>query len=80
MVGTTSDKRTTGHVPPVTNISLQELEKHGSPSDCWIAIDGNVYDVTDYWRSHPGGVLILAGAGTDATVMFHHYHIGMMLQ
>lgn len=43
---TTSDK---------TIISLSELQKHNTESDCWVAYDGTVYDVTSYLPMHPGG-------------------------
>ena len=40
-------------------ISRQELAKHFSKHDAWIAIHGKVYDVTKYVSRHPGGSIIL---------------------
>lgn len=50
------------------SFSLEDLEEHKDVDDCWIAINGNVYDVTQYVRIHPGGRwIILNYAGGDAT-------------
>lgn len=51
-------------------ITLAELQKHDSASDCWMAIDGKVYDVTNYIAQHPGEDEILRGCGIDATAAF----------
>lgn len=64
-------------------ISFDEVAKHNKRDDCWVIIDvsptigayqpeadpkGNVYDVTDFIESHPGGEgIIIANAGKDAT-------------
>jgi len=54
-------------------ISRMELAKHWRPSDAWIAIDGEVYDITSLLESHPGGSKILLDyAGRDASAAFHH--------
>ena len=43
--------------------------------DCWMAIAGRVYNVTDYMHFHPGGVPeVLRGAGMDATALFCEVH------
>ena len=64
---------------PVLNdlplISPKELATHKSPGDYWIAIGGNVYDITDYLNYHPGGASILMERmGTDATEDFQLTH------
>lgn len=66
------DKRT---VELMTEISSEELSKHSVYKNCWVAVEGSVYDISSYIDEHPGGDIILAGAGTDATVLFNHYHI-----
>jgi cytochrome b involved in lipid metabolism len=33
-------------------ISLEELSKHSSETDCWMAIDGAVYDMSQYIKLH----------------------------
>jgi len=51
-------------------ITLEEIGRHRSETDCWIAIHGKVYDITDFVGIHPGGDIIMEGAGTDATELF----------
>jgi len=36
-------------------ISLSELSMHNSKNDCWIGLEGNVYDITSLIPGHPGG-------------------------
>ena len=55
-------------------ITIEEVEQHRSAGDCWTIIENKVYDITEFIPNHPGGKLILAGAGCDSTVMFNHYH------
>jgi cytochrome b involved in lipid metabolism len=52
-------------------ISVEEVAKHNSGGDCWMAIDGSVYDVTKYIPMHPGGNEMLRGCGQDATELFN---------
>ncbi|MCP1726287.1 cytochrome b involved in lipid metabolism [Natronospira proteinivora] len=34
-------------------ITMEELAEHDNEDSCWKAIDGKVYDVTDYIPEHP---------------------------
>lgn len=34
--------------------TLQEVAKHASDKDCYIAVNGKVYDVTKFLDDHPG--------------------------
>lgn len=54
-------------------ITLGEVAVHNSKEDCYMAIEGKVYDVTEYAKSgwHPGKEAILMGCGTDATAIFN---------
>lgn len=56
-------------MPTLTKLfSMQEASLHNSKDDCWVVIDGKVYDVTTYLDEHPGGDgVILATTGKDAT-------------
>ncbi|XP_022961879.1 cytochrome b5 [Cucurbita moschata] len=48
--------------------SIEEVSQHSSNDDCWIIIDGKVYDLTSYLDEHPGGDdVIVAATGRDAT-------------
>jgi len=56
-------------------VSDTELAKHNTPEDCWVAIDGKVYDVTKFLSQHPGGEKVLYDlGGTDATKEFFELH------
>jgi cytochrome b involved in lipid metabolism len=59
----------------IGDISPEELSKHTDAHDCWIAIDGVVYDTTRFLQHHPGGPrTILNCAGRDATAEFAKHH------
>ncbi|KAK3387599.1 inositolphosphorylceramide-B C-26 hydroxylase [Podospora didyma] len=46
--------------------TLAEVESHNSSKSCFVTIGRNVYDVTDFVDSHPGGSdLVLEYAGKD---------------
>lgn len=56
-------------------IPWSEVEKHNTRDDKWIVIDGEVYDVTQWARKHPGGSRIISHyAGEDATEPFVAFH------
>jgi cytochrome b involved in lipid metabolism len=53
------------------NLTVQEVAKHNSASDCWLIVSGKVYDVTNYLGVHPGGAgTIIPYCGQDATQAF----------
>lgn len=63
--------------PTIVGYTLQEVSERNSQADCWVAIDGGVYDLTLWIRSHPGGsAAILQLCGTDGTQMFLGQHGG----
>lgn len=62
------------------DISLAELQKHNKDDDCWVAIHGIVYDLTDFADEHPAGAQsILNLGGTDGTKAFAAVHQKVML-
>lgn len=57
--------------------SLEELARHNTRDDLWVAVDGNVYDFSAPKGAlfHPGGIPpLLEVAGTDATETFFGLH------
>jgi cytochrome b involved in lipid metabolism len=53
-------------------VSLQELQRHSSATDCWMAIDGGVYNFTGYIPAHPTAPEVLADwCGREATEAFN---------
>jgi cytochrome b involved in lipid metabolism len=51
--------------------SLADVAEHATEANCWMAIEGKVYNVTEFVSKHPGGKAILGGCGKDATVLFN---------
>ncbi|KAG0239737.1 fatty acid alpha-hydroxylase [Actinomortierella wolfii] len=55
---------------PVKTFSKAEVAKHNKADDCWIIVDGKVYDVSGFVADHPGGEeYILDHAGEDLTAL-----------
>ncbi|XP_027153072.1 cytochrome b5 [Coffea eugenioides] len=51
--------------------TMQEAAQHNTSEDCWVVIDGKVYDVSSYLNEHPGGDdVLIAATGKDATDEF----------
>ena len=73
---------------PVT-LSLEEVKKHNTSKDCWVTINNNVYNVTNYINQHPGGTATISDyCGHDMTQAFlsqrhsalaDQQHAGMLL-
>ncbi|KAI8988803.1 FAD binding domain-containing protein [Pilobolus umbonatus] len=62
---------------PVTakEFTLEDVAKHNTPEDCWVVVNGEVLDVSDFLADHPGGKkAILIYAGRDATEEFNMMH------
>merc|ERR1719388_111532 len=56
-------------------MTMEEVAKHTSKTDCWVVVSGQVLDVTSFLSQHPGGELaILTFAGKDATEEFNMIH------
>lgn len=63
---------------PEKEFTRQEIEKHHTADDCWLVINGNVYDATSILSWHPGGngpIMGHAGAvHMDTTEEFESIH------
>lgn len=56
-------------------ISMEELMAHNTKEEPWFAVDGEVYDGTEFLKKHPGGAeSITIVAGEDATEDFNAIH------
>jgi nitrate reductase (NAD(P)H) len=57
------------------SFTWSEVKQHNSPNDCWIVIDGDVYDVSSYMKDHPGGETpLLLYSGKDASKEYRQIH------
>ncbi|KXS12594.1 putative acyl-CoA dehydrogenase [Gonapodya prolifera JEL478] len=57
------------------SFTASEVSQHSSPSDAWIIIDSEVFDVTKFADEHPGGKkILLKVAGKDASKEFRQFH------
>jgi len=58
-------------------LSLDTVALNDSEASCWTVINGNVYDLTDWISSHPGGASRILGlCGIDGTSQFEGQHGG----
>ena len=67
-----SGRQTFSKMPARTlpTFTRAEVEEHSSDKSCYVTIGDNVYDVTDFVESHPGGPeLVLDWAGKDITAI-----------
>jgi monoamine oxidase len=56
------------HIEP--RYKMAEIRRHNTMTDAWIVLYGNVYNITDWVKIHPGGEIIKYGLGKDATDIF----------
>ncbi|CAF4974609.1 unnamed protein product [Rotaria sp. Silwood1] len=72
-------------------ITEEELSEHNKDGDAWFAVNGHVYDATEYLKDHPGGsesIILASGADASDDFMAIHsdiakamlvkYHIGIL--
>lgn len=53
-------------------LNMAEIAKHNKASNCWMLISGNVYNITPFFGSHPGGNATMeATCGTDSTAAYY---------
>ncbi|EGG14017.1 hypothetical protein DFA_11779 [Cavenderia fasciculata] len=59
-------------------VSKEEVAKHCTRGDCWVIINGKVYDVSHFHSLHPGeginGQYIADHAGKDCSDLFEKFH------
>ncbi|KAB8336849.1 hypothetical protein FH972_021157 [Carpinus fangiana] len=69
---------------PRKQFTRQEIEKHDKEDDCWLVVDGKVYDASSVLAWHPGGkAAILGHAGkvhAETSSEFESIHDGYAYQ
>jgi len=61
--------------PTLREITPEEVARHTKKNDCWVVLNNQVYDVTEFLPDHPGGKnAILLYGGKDATKEFNMLH------
>ena len=67
----------TAEVTTQTGYTMDKVRENNSASSCWSIINGNVYDLTKWISSHPGGRSAITGiCGRDGTSTFNGKHRG----
>ena len=53
---------------PEVQYSIEQVAAHDRATDCWMAIDGGVYELTDYLSRHPADLQVITEwCGREAT-------------
>ena len=64
-------------VPVVRSYTMAEVSVNNSAAKCWSAINGKVYNLTNFFGNHAGGDPAIASlCGKDGTVSFDAMHGG----
>ncbi|MEK6927261.1 MAG: cytochrome b5-like heme/steroid binding domain-containing protein [Nanoarchaeota archaeon] len=70
-------KLTGNSISSSQTISLAELSKHNSPSDCWVSYGNEVYDITSFLPNHPGkpeAIIPFCGTSDNFENAFNNKH------
>ena len=60
-----------------TGYTMAKVKENNLASSCWSVINGNVYNLTQWINSHPGGPSVIRGlCGVDGTSSFNGKHRG----
>lgn len=68
---TSETNKTTQTTSTAKTYTLAEVAQHSTATDCWMVIEGKVYNATPAVGTHKGGEVILQGCGIDATKLFN---------
>jgi cytochrome b involved in lipid metabolism len=67
----------TAEVTTQTGYTMAKVKENNSAASCWSVINGNVYNLTQWINSHPGGQSVIRGlCGVDGTSSFNGKHRG----
>jgi cytochrome b involved in lipid metabolism len=57
--------------------TASDVASHNNQSSCWTIVNGNIYDLTSYINSHPGGQRAIDSiCGVNGTGAFDNQHGG----
>lgn len=63
--------------PAPGTYSMTDVRQHATTASCWSAINGSVYDLTDWINRHPGGSYVIIGlCGSDGSAAYNGQHGG----
>ena len=63
--------------PTIAGYTMEQVKANNSAQKCWSAINGQVYDLTTWISSHPGGAgAITSMCGIDGTTAYINQHKG----
>ena len=77
--GSRSASTDSASAPAITSrdgsYTLDQVAQHNTAASCWATINGDVFDLTSWIQSHPGGPnAIRSICGTDASTAFNNRH------
>ncbi|CAK3777308.1 Cytochrome b2, mitochondrial [Lecanosticta acicola] len=62
-------------------VTVAEITKHSSAQDCWVVVNGKVYDLTKFAPNHPGGAyMIHKWAGKDGSETYNQFHSSTLIE
>ena len=63
--------------PTIAGYTMEQVKANNTSQKCWSAINGQVYDLTTWISSHPGGAGAISSlCGTDGTSAYINQHKG----
>ena len=63
--------------PTKAGYTMAQVRANNTAANCWSVIDGSVYDLTNWIKSHPGGSGAIVGlCGVDGSSSFNARHGG----
>ncbi|EME38909.1 hypothetical protein DOTSEDRAFT_75576 [Dothistroma septosporum NZE10] len=61
-------------------VSVAEVTKHSSADDCWVVVNGKVYDLSNFAPEHPGGAhMVYKWAGKDGSETYNQFHSSSLI-
>jgi hypothetical protein len=73
----TASPTPTAEVTTQAGYTMAKVKENNSAASCWSVINGNVYNLTQWINSHPGGQSVIRGlCGVDGTSSFNGKHRG----